>query len=155
MRPYEHTQRAPLYLLLIVIGASMLVAGWQSPGAARTLLLVTGALVLLLAAAFRELTVRDESDHLLMVFGPLPLFRRRVPYADIEDAQRGRTTILDGWGIHLSPRGGWTWNLWGFDCVDVRLSRGRRLHIGTDDPDGLAEFLKSRIARSADAPHAC
>ena len=35
--------------------------------------------------------------------------------------------MLDGWGIHLSPSGGWTWNLWGFDCVDVTYKKGRKL----------------------------
>lgn len=143
---YEHTQQAPLYLVLVAVGIGMLAGAWFTPiQAVQIVLLFSGGLMLVLAATFRQLTVRDEGDHLLIQFGPLPLFRRRVPYSDMERAERSRTSILDGWGIHMSPRGGWVWNLWGFDCVDVYLSRGRKVRIGTDDPLGLEEFLKGRI----------
>jgi hypothetical protein len=104
-----------------------------------------GALMFLLAFCFRELTVRDEGEWLDVHFGPIPLFRRKVVYANIERAERGRTTVLDGWGIHFSPQGGITWNIWGFDCVDVYFHKGRKLRIGTDDPAGLEAFLKQRI----------
>jgi hypothetical protein len=50
---------------------------------------------------------------LVIRFGPIPLFRRTVRYADIQKVEVGRTLILDGWGIHFSIRGGWVWNLWG------------------------------------------
>jgi hypothetical protein len=36
---------------------------------------------------------------------------------DIGSVEIGRTLHLDGWGIHMSVRGGWVWNLWGRDCV--------------------------------------
>lgn len=143
---YDHTQQAPLYLILVAVGVGMLAGAWFTPiQAVQIVLLFSGGLMLVLAATFRQLAVRDEGDHLLIQFGPLPLFRRRVPYSDMERAERGRTSILDGWGIHMSPRGGWVWNLWGFDCLDVFLSRGRKVRIGTDDPLGLEEFLKGRI----------
>lgn len=99
----------------------------------------------ILALAFRQLTVRDGGDVLLVYFGPLSLFRRRVPYADIERVEQARSSWLDGWGIHMSPSGGWTWNLWGFDCVDVYLTRGRKLRLGTDEPLELETFLKQQI----------
>ena len=54
----------------------------------------------LLASAFHQLTVEDQGDHLAIRFGPLPLFRRKVRYAEIEKVEVGRTLILDGWGIH-------------------------------------------------------
>lgn len=143
---YDHTQQAPLYLILVAVGIGMLAGAWFTPiQAVQIVLVISGGLMFVLAATFRQLTVRDEANHLLIQFGPLPLLRRRVPYSDMERAERSRTTILDGWGIHLSPSGGWVWNLWGFDCVDVFLSRGRKVRIGTDDRDGLEAFLKERI----------
>jgi hypothetical protein len=57
-----------------------------------------------------------------------------------------------GAGIGLRPsrdaegtkrRGGWVWNIWGYDCVVIRMKRGT-LRVGTDDADGLVEFLRSR-----------
>jgi hypothetical protein len=148
---YHHTQRAPLYWMFVVPGIVMLVVSGflADPQASRFILAAAGAFLLVVSTSFGQLTVRDETEHLLIQFGPLPLFRRRLSYKEIEDAQRARTAILDGWGIHLSPRGGWTWNLWGFDCVDVALRGGRSIHIGTDDPDGLASFLRQRITAIA------
>ncbi|MDY0170043.1 MAG: hypothetical protein RBS80_26095 [Thermoguttaceae bacterium] len=106
---------------------------------------VTGLFMLLLCASMGHLTVEDEGDRLAIRFGPLPLFRRRVRYDDILEAEMGRTTFLDGWGIHWSPWGGWVWNVCGHDCVLLRLKRGK-LKIGTDDAEGLAGFVRSRIS---------
>jgi hypothetical protein len=141
---YERTQRAPFYLVLVVPAAAILAGAWFLPDPARIISIGSAGLLLLMASTFRELTVRDEGDELLVQFGPLPVFRRRVPYADIERVERSRSTLVDGWGIHWS-RGGWIWNLWGFDCVDVSLSGGRLLRVGTDDPAGLASFLNEQI----------
>lgn len=145
---YDHTRKAPLYLILLGVGIGILIGAWLTPiPFVQVILGCGGGLMFLLAASFRQLTVRDEGDHLLIQFGPFPLFRRRIRYSEIERVERSRTTVLDGWGIHLSPSGGWTWNLWGFDCVDVSLSRGRKVKIGTDDPEGLEAFLRERVDR--------
>ena len=103
-----------------------------------------GLLIALLAPCFHNLTVADQGDVLSIRFGPMPLFARTVNYADIEQVEVGRTTILDGWGIHYSIRGGWVWNLWGRDCVVVHFKKGGVLRIGTDDAEGLAGFLTTR-----------
>ncbi|MEZ5329719.1 MAG: hypothetical protein R3F19_32120 [Verrucomicrobiales bacterium] len=143
---YNHTQKAPLYLLLVVIASSMFVVAWFVPEqVTRAGLATGGGFFAILALAFRQLTIRDDGDALFIGFGPLPLFRRRVLYVDIERVDQGRSSWWDGWGIHISPSGGWTWNLWGFDCVDVYLSRGRKLRLGTDDPVELTAFLQQTV----------
>ena len=88
----------------------------------------------------------DLGEVLAICFGPVPLFRRTVQYADIESVDVGRTLLLDGWGIHLSIRGGWVWNPWGRDCLVVRFKNGGTLRIGTDDAEELARFLNGRIS---------
>ncbi|MCA9174122.1 MAG: hypothetical protein KDB14_06500 [Planctomycetales bacterium] len=148
---YQHTQTAPLYLILVAVGGALLVAAWQTHEVAPRLILVCTSLLLLLlfAASFRYLQVRDAGTDLLILFGPLPLFRRRICYAAMERVEQSRSTMLDGWGIHLSPSGGWTWNLWGFDCVDLWYRKGarlRKIRIGTDDPVGLASFLRESMS---------
>ncbi len=142
---YRHTQRGPLGLLLYVVGAAMVAAGWLAPHLAeRNVLLVAGIAMFPLGMSFHYLTVAAEADCLALRFGPVPLFRKRIAYCDIRDVQRGRTSVLDGWGIHLSLRGGWVWNIWGRDCVVVRRRQGT-IRVGTDDPVGLAEYLKARV----------
>jgi hypothetical protein len=142
---YSHSQWAPWHLLLDAIGVGLLVAAWLShePPFARWLFVGMSGLFLLLGSSFRHLTAEDRGDHLAIRFGPLPLFRRRVRYEDVREVEVGRTMLLDGWGIHMSPRGGWVWNIWGRDCVVIHLER-RALRVGTDDAENLAAFLKQR-----------
>lgn len=61
----------------------------------------------------------------------------------MQQIRRARSKLIDGWGVHWLPGRGWTFNLWGRDCVEGNTAR-RRLRIGTDDPEGLANFLTER-----------
>lgn len=146
MDVYSHTQKALLCLILYGSALLCFVLAWQvgdTPG-----IFIGGGVGLpigLLAQAFHHLTVVDQGERLAVRFGPVPLFRRTVRYADIDKAEVGRTLILDGWGIHYSIRGGWVWNLWGRNCVVVHFKNGVVLRIGTDDAENLARFLNSRI----------
>ena len=145
---YSHTQKAPLCLILYGSALACFALAWMvgdTPG-----IFIAGGvglLIALLAPAFHHLTVEDQGDRLAIRFGPVPLFRRTVRYADIEKVEVGRTLILDGWGIHYSIRGGWVWNLWGRDCVVVHLKNGGVLRIGTDDAANLARFLEGKIGQ--------
>lgn len=141
---YDHTQKAPLFLILVATGLGMMAAAWlTSIQAIQITLVCAGAMTFLLSLTFRQLTIRGETDGLLISFGPVPLFRRFILYSNIESVEQSRSSVFDGWGIHLSPRGGWTWNLWGFDCVDLCFKNGGKVRIGTDDPEGLSLFLKT------------
>lgn len=147
MTTYHHTQRAPLCLMVYALAVIFVGLGWvlQDEPPIRWLFPPIGLLILILAASFHYLTVHDQGDRLSISFGPIPLFRRSVKYRDIESAEVGRTTILDGWGIHMSLRGGWVWNLWGRDCVVLRLKRGT-LRVGTDDAENLARFIEHKFS---------
>jgi hypothetical protein len=144
---YSHTQRGPLSLILYLLAAVCVVLGiYANGGPGLWISLLVGLLLGFLGASFQHLTVEDRGDRLGIRFGPLHLFRRSVKYQDISRVQVGRTSLLDGWGIHYSLRGGWVWNLWGFDCVEVHFRRGGKLMIGTDDPENLSRFLSRKIA---------
>ncbi|MEZ6131155.1 MAG: hypothetical protein R3C59_20980 [Planctomycetaceae bacterium] len=145
--PYQHTQRAPLCLHIYALAVVFMVLGvvLQDIPPIRWLYPPLCLLMVVLAASFHHLTVRDDGDRLSISFGPIPLFRRSVHYDDIKSAEVGRTTLLDGWGIHYSVRGGWVWNLWGRDCAVVHFKNGGKLWIGTDDAENLSEFLNDRI----------
>ena len=146
---YRHTQRAPLCLLIYTPGIILLIMGFvlhNEPGI-RWIFPIVGTLVVVLAASFHHLTAEDGGDQLSIAFGPVPLFRRTIRYEDIESVELDRTTLIEGWGIHLSPRGGWVWNLWGRDCIALKLKKGT-LRIGTDDPEGLTGFLNERSAHA-------
>jgi hypothetical protein len=126
---------------VIVIGMG-LVAGERSP---LLMSCVVALIMFLVASMFVWMTVRDEGESLAVRYGPLPVFRARFRYRDISDVQAGRSTLLDGWGIHYVPFRGWTYNLWGLDCVKMRVN-GTIVRIGSDDVAKLVEFLQAKIA---------
>lgn len=142
---YDHVQRGIFHRVLLVLGLGLV--GWSllaGDPAVGVLLVAVGLVLVLAAASFAWLRVRDAGEHLLVQFGPLPLFRRRVRYDEIEGVETGRSTVIDGWGIHVVPGRGPIWNIHGFDVVRLRLRGGRRLRIGTDDPHGLAAWIEAR-----------
>lgn len=82
-------------------------------------------------------------------FGPWPLFRQRIRYADTQHVEVAQTTFIEGWGVHMILRGAWVWNIWGWDCIVIQHSG--ILRLGTNDPVNLLAFLKNRIQASAEA----
>ena len=143
---YDHTQCSPLGLWLYVIAIGMFVWSWFCPPPANHILHFSGVVMMLIATSFLQLRVQDEGDQLGIRFGPLPLFAKTIRYDDITAVEPDRTTLLEGWGIHKSFRGGWVWNIWGRDCVLV--DHAHRTRIGTDDVANLVAFLRHRAGVS-------
>lgn len=147
---YAHTQRGRFHYLLWLVGLASVAGAFfvMEPLLALVLGLV-GFLMLFTGCLFAELTIRDQGSELRLCYGPVPLIARSVPYAAVQSVRRGRSRWIDGFGIHWVPGRGWTWNLWGFDCVELELEGGRRLRIGSDDADRLAEVLRERTGAPA------
>jgi hypothetical protein len=147
MMDYEHTQKSPLGWILAVTGGLILIITWLISGdqIAPVLISFTIAVILVFVSlCFGSLTVHDERDSLAISFGPLPIFRTRIEYSEITEVQIDRSNMLDGWGIHCFPGRGWTYNVWGFDCI--RIQKGKKIiRVGTDDKEALFTFLKTRI----------
>jgi len=144
---YHHTQRAPIHWILHFFAAYFIWFAWVLRD--RTVLLAImscgGAAFVFLAFAFRHLTVSDDGDALGVRFGPLPVFGTRIPYNTITAVEGGRSSLIDGWGIHYVPGRGWIYNVWGFDCVCVHYDN-RLLRIGSDDSANLVMFLRGKIS---------
>ena len=159
---YDHVQQGRLHWLVygsaalclwagiaILDGSVMPAADERSPG--LWLFFVLAGLLVLLGMSFQYMRVRDRGDVLEINFGPLPLLRKQVRYEDIVTVKRGRTAWIDGWGIHMAPGRGWTWNVWGRDCAELEVD-GSRLRVGTNDPDGLVCLIEERMNVRADGP---
>jgi len=143
---YRHTQTSPLAALLIFVALGMIGLAWglrEQPGAVW----IVGSVSLVLfltAGSVKQLTVTGEESGLLLQFGPIPLFRKRIPYSSMTSAEASRSSFIDGWGIHYIPGRGWTYNIWGFGCVLIRRKGKSPIRVGTDDAEGLVEFLRTR-----------
>jgi len=143
---YKHTQTAPIHLLLHAAGVGMFVGAWfaRADPIALWILSISALLMWILAFSFHHLTIEDEGDRLAIGFGPLPLFSKRIAYVRIQAVEAGRTSLLDGWGIHYTPGRRWTYNIWGLGCVKLTLD-AKTVRIGSDDVENLLAFLQSKI----------
>jgi hypothetical protein len=147
---YDHIQHGYfhylLYALALVEGTAAWLVSGSSPEWVAWLLGGVAGLFVLLGAAFQHLRIYDAGDRLALRFGPLPLLRGAIPYDSITAVEAGRSSLIDGWGIHFVPGRGWTYNLWGFPCVVVQQGK-KTVRVGTDDVTGLLAFLRARIGR--------
>lgn len=143
---YERTQHGGWHYIVLAAAAAMLTGAWlaRDVPVVALILAVTASVLVLVSFMFGSLTIRDEGEYLALRYGPLPVFRKRFPYADITSADPDRTKIIDGWGIHYILGRGWTYNLWGFGCVKLTLGR-KVIRVGSDDVENLVEFLRGKV----------
>jgi len=150
---YDHTQRGKLHDVLHLSAlavAAICLINIPAAGARIATWCVIGTTAVIEFFAFTCITLRvyDDQDCLKLEFGPLPLLKNRIAYEEIVAAKPARSKIIDGWGIHYIPGRGWTYNVWGFDCVELSMIDSKLIRVGTDDADGLNAFLQAKISDS-------
>lgn len=143
MSDYDHIQRGIIRPIMFVTGAVLLIVAASVDEMPLQISFASAAAVcVLLSFCFAHLRIRDLGDRLLVSFGPVPIFRKTIPYDTITSATPDKSSFISGWGIHLTPKG-WLWNIGGFDCVRVATTSKTTL-LGTDEPEALARFLESK-----------
>ncbi len=163
---YEHRQKGG-WAFYAMVFSTMLVAGVF---AGPVLLQVLGSerpashplagllVVALLSEAtmiwgtmmMHSLTVRIEGQTLHVRFGP-GVFRKRFDLGQVTACHPVRNTWLHGWGIHWMA-GAWVYNIAGYDAVELEMRSGKRVRIGTDESDALADAIHQWMARKAHNP---
>ena len=157
---YRHTQTS-LKARLMFVPLAAAVAAIVLPQAADPIpmLVILGAVLAFLAlviVVFTSLTVEVTDEALILAFA-LGLMRRTVPRADIVRAERTRLPWYYGAGVKWE--GAWdagekagstiTYLAWPGDAVVLTLRDGKRIQIGTDDPEGLMRAVTPQSARAA------
>lgn len=143
MRPplrYRHTQFGTAIVAPLLLVA-VLAAGVGGLTGVMLITVIGPALMAVFLVLFYALTVEIDAAHLLFRFG-VGLIRKRVLLAEIVDVQPVRNSWLYGWGIHRTPRG-WLYNVSGWETVEITLTSGERLRLGTDEPQKLAQVLRA------------
>ncbi|MEW5765950.1 MAG: hypothetical protein ACOYXN_09245 [Acidobacteriota bacterium] len=143
---YRHTQVGRLLLALMVamaclVPALLLLDKYRGDPMARIAFSVAPAGMLIAGAVFSFLTVTVDREALVLRFG-LGAWRRRVPLADVVQAEVRRVPWFWGYGIRLAPKG-WLYRVAGLDAVDLTLRSGRHVYVGTDEPEALLSALRS------------
>ena len=97
------------------------------------------AAIFIIMGLFATLMVEIRDGFLKFRFG-LGLIRKKLKIAEIESCEIVRNPWYYGWGIHAT-RKGWVYNVSGFEAVEIFMSDGRRLRIGTDEPELLRKAI--------------
>jgi hypothetical protein len=126
---------------MIVCGAIALVIALEVFFRKATVTSMLGGLaaIFVIIGLFATLTVEIRDGLLRFRFG-LGLIRKKLKIAEIESCEVVRNPWYYGWGIHATGKG-WIYNVSGFEAVEIFMSDGRRLRIGTDEPDLLRKAI--------------
>ena len=156
MYHYENTQPGTFIRIMTgtwvvfsgVLAGVMLALGEKEAaivvGVITVMLTVINGIVFVL---FHSLTVRISPSDIAISFG-VGLIRKRFPIGNICSVRTVRNRWYNGFGIRMI-RGGWLYNVSGFDAVEIQLKNERKYRIGTDQPKKLLAAVESTLASSS------
>ena len=103
--------------------------------------------ILLIIAAlqvvFYQLTTIVSETTLTVRYG-VGLVAFRFPLSEITQITERTVPWYAGYGIRWVGDA-WLFNVSGRDAIEVTFDSGRKVWVGTDDPDGLAAILRQRM----------
>lgn len=139
---YHHTQ----YNRIIIWGAGAALVGLVLMGLATELNPLVGfafGLPAVFFTIFHALTVHVEGRTIGLRFGwGWPLIA--IPIDQIRDVCVVESPPADGWGIRPIPNGV-LYRIAGRMAVELQLTEGRVVRIGTDQPDELARAIENAL----------
>ncbi|MGZ5874339.1 MAG: hypothetical protein ACXWKP_19750 [Bradyrhizobium sp.] len=145
---YRHTQRGIVILAVcLAIGGLGAAITWQTGQVSMIFMLI---ILVAVAVVFHSLTVEVGDNEMRWHFGP-GFWTYRLALDEIRSVAVVRNHWWNGFGIRTAP-GFRLYNVSGLDAVELRLKSGDIRRIGTDDPEGLADALRS-AARGGDGPY--
>lgn len=151
---YTHTQRGRSHWIALAVGVvvSVLPLLFGDVRAAVILASCAALPAVFVAWAFSAMTVTVTADVVEVRFR-LGWPHRSVKRRNIESHEPVKSPWWYGWGLRFIP-GGFMWNVWGPDSVELRMAPdasdsflfadrpGKAFRIGTDDPEGLDRALR-------------
>ena len=146
---YRHTQwgfiTVPTFLLFAVVVLPLRAADDET--STLYAIAVAAFMVALLAVVllFSRLEVTVHDGLIVAAFG-FGRPHREIELADVTAVRQVRNTWIEGWGVR-SISGGWMYNVWGLDAVEIELSSGKVFRIGTNDPENLLAVIALQIVR--------
>ena len=137
---YHHTQSGGVTRIAAIAGVAVALFAISRVGAPPVLWVAIAAIGLA-GLAFGSMTTEVTQDRFTFWFGP-GVIRRSFRLAELRSYTPVRNPWWYGWGIHLTPSG-WLYNVGGWEAVQLELTDGRRLRVGTDEPERLCEAIRA------------
>jgi len=144
---YQHTQwgffLVPALLVVAVVAVSITAAGDETSTMFMVATVAFGIALLVVVVMFSRLTVTVNAGRVVAAFlfgRPL----REIKFEDVTAVRQVRNRWIQGWGIRKIS-GGWMYNVWGLDAVELELSSGKVFRIGTNDSGNLFAALSLQV----------
>ena len=156
MHHYENTQPGTFIRVMTgswvvffgVLAVVMLALGQKEAAIGLGVVTVMVAVINgIVFALFHSLTARVSRSEIALSFG-VGLIRKQFPIGDISSASIVQNRWYNGFGIR-KIRGGWLYNVSGFDAIEIQLKNERKYRIGTDQPKKLLAAVESALASSS------
>ena len=139
---YEHRQVAwPILIGMIGTAALIGAAGIVNARLLDAPVTLLVSFLLLIGILMSSMTVRVTDSEVSWWFGRTHTLGKTVALADIASVEAIRTSLFEGWGIHLTWHG-WLWNVSGFNAVQIKLGSGTRYAVGTPEPQALLKAIR-------------
>jgi hypothetical protein len=137
---YRHTQTGTIQIwstvaVALVIAGSIIVMGWS------WISIVILAILVIALVLFGSLTVSVERDFIDVRFGIVGIIKKRIPLGMIVSVQEVKNPWIYGWGIRWTPEGP-LYNVSGDAGVRLDLDTGKKIRIGTDEPQALIQAIR-------------
>ena len=126
--------RASLAVAILSILSAVYMLSPQSVGALLAISFLGAA-----GYVFSSQTVEVDTQAVRWNFASR-FWTRHIALADIASVNEIQTALWQGWGIRWI-RGGWCYSVSGRNAVELTLTNGRRVVLGTDRPRELAAAL--------------
>ena len=143
---YRHTQVGWVLVVAALAAVAIPVVFVVQTGAVVQAALI-GLPILVILGNLSTLTVWVEEDEIGVKFG-LGIYQRRIDARTVRFARLAERPMMRGLGIRMIS-GGWRYAVGGSDVVELDLGGGRRVQIGSDEPDELRAAIASRIPEHA------
>lgn len=134
---YQHRQTGTAILVIMLIAAIMLLV--VSGGSLWPALILLGVVSLL----FSSMTVRVDEQHVSWHF-TLGFWKKSLPLGEVIAARVIKTRWYYGLGIRLIPTG-WLYTVSGLTAVELTLSSGSVIALGSDDANNLLQAIQRNI----------
>jgi hypothetical protein len=140
---YEHTQRATVIIWSVLAVIVIILVSMYLFGPVWVTIFVLCIMVFMLAIC-STLTVAVDQSTLAIRYGPVRLILRKWLLSEIMSASVVTNPWYYGYGIRWTPHV-LLYNVAGPHAVEILLHSGKKVRIGTDEPEALLRAINHAI----------
>ena len=140
--PYKHTQVGWTIIFIAFISASLVIS---VPVSTTVMLWVVTPIFVAILTLFSTLTIEVAQDQISWRFG-VGLVRKSIRLTQVSSAEPANNPWYHGFGIRYNPAHGyWLYNVSGPHTIELTLSSGGKIKLGTDEPVFLHKAILSAL----------